>query len=157
MNFEKRRRMILSRYATIETLKKIETGTSRVLTRDGLMAQSHKTLQHFESKPDAQTHQMMLPSIDNASFTEKDGPMRARSTTSLSNPTANDPIKDQENTKSRKSAQLMTKFEAIEKESNKEPFMIYKKNNLLLEKVILDRALNKIQNRKFIRKNLQGN
>lgn len=32
--------------------------------------------------------------------------------------------------------------------------MIYKKNNLLLEKVILDRALNKVQKRRFIASNL---
>ena len=33
---------------------------------------------------------------------------------------------------------------------NLEPIMIYKKNNLLLEKIILDRALTKVQKRRFI-------
>ena len=51
--------------------------------------------------------------------------------------------------------EAMTKhFENIENNVNQEPAMIYKKNNLLLEKIILDRALNKVQKRRFIKSNM---
>ena len=51
--------------------------------------------------------------------------------------------------------EAMTKhFESIENDVNQEPVMIYKKNNLLLEKIILDRALNKVQKRRFIKSNM---
>ena len=46
------------------------------------------------------------------------------------------------------------KYESIERDVNQEPVMIYKKNNLLLEKIILDRALNKVQKRRFISSNI---
>ena len=48
----------------------------------------------------------------------------------------------------------MLRYEEIERDMNQEPFMVYKKNNLLLEKVILDRALSKVQKRRFIHLNM---
>ena len=56
--------------------------------------------------------------------------------------------------KSREEA-LTKHYETIERDVNQEPAMIYKKNNLLLEKIILDRALNKVQKRRFIHSNLK--
>ena len=35
-------------------------------------------------------------------------------------------------------------YDKMEKDLNKEPPLVYKKNNLVLEKVILDRALDKV-------------
>ena len=46
--------------------------------------------------------------------------------------------------KDSKEEALTKHYESIEKDVNQEPAMIYKKNNLLLEKIILDRALNKV-------------
>ena len=50
---------------------------------------------------------------------------------------------------------LTKHYEQIEKDVNQEPIMIYKKNNLLLEKIILDRALSKVQKRRFIQSNIK--
>ena len=47
------------------------------------------------------------------------------------------------------------KFETIERDVNKETSLVYAKNSLVLEKVILDRALSKVQKRSFMRKNVQ--
>lgn len=38
---------------------------------------------------------------------------------------------------------------------NQEPIMVYKKNNLLLEKIMLDRALNTIQKTRYIKSNIK--
>ena len=54
----------------------------------------------------------------------------------------------------RKEEQYAERFKKIEKEANKEPTVMYAKNNLLLEKIILERALNKAQKRRFIKKNI---
>ena len=50
--------------------------------------------------------------------------------------------------------ELTRHYEKIERAMNEEPFMVYKKNNLLLEKIILDRTLNKVQKRRFIHSNM---
>ena len=45
-------------------------------------------------------------------------------------------------------------YEKLEDDLNKEPPLVYKKNSLVLEKVILDRALDKVQNRRFVRQTM---
>ena len=46
-------------------------------------------------------------------------------------------------------------LDKIEREMNEDTGIMYQKNNLILEKVILDRALEKVQKRRFISNNIQ--
>lgn len=59
--------------------------------------------------------------------------------------------------KERQEEALTQHYGKIERDMNLEPIMIYKKNNLLLEKIILDRALTKVQKRRFISSNVPQN
>ena len=117
----------MSQFRTIETIKQMETGS----------------MNQIPKKADLTRQQLMptfVTSVDNLGMKKLETPEDH-----LSTPWSQTPDKQQNATSEpEKDAILARHYETIEREMNQVPFMKYKKKELLLEKIILDRALEKV-------------
>ena len=131
LEYEMREKRVMRSFKTLASLKRLETGQTDHSNKQIRLKQKQLQLAQAEIYPQVEDAEI-LEAVERQ---ENEGAELSV---------------DEEEARSKH-------FASIRQEVEQEPELVYAKNNLVLEKIILDRALEKVQKRRFVKQSLSSN